>query len=50
MEAFFLINLVLVFVSWHWATRAFENGANVAGWFNIFASALNAAVIANHFL
>ena len=48
MEYFFIVNLVLAAFCWHWATQAFENGANGAGWFNIFASAMNAAAFASH--
>lgn len=49
IELLYVINLALAIFSWRWATRAFENGANAAGWLNIFASALNAAVFADHF-
>ena len=47
MEWFALINLYFVFFSWRWANESFKNGNNGAGWFNIFASALNAAAAAS---
>ena len=47
MGLFALINLMLAVLSWKWATDAFNNGHNGLGWFNIFASALNAAAFAN---
>jgi hypothetical protein len=42
-----IINLVFVYLSWKWASEAFDNGNNVFGWFQIFASALNAAALAS---
>ena len=50
MEWVYLINMVLVYLSWKWATEAFENGNDTAGWINIFVSAINAAAVASHFL
>lgn len=47
MEWFAIFNLILAILSWKWAVQSFNNGANGAGWFNIFASALNAAAFAN---
>ena len=41
------INVVLIFVCWHWAKICFDNDSPAAGWFNIFCSALNAATVAN---
>lgn len=45
----YLINVVFVYLSWKWATEAFEKGNDTAGWLNIFASAINAAAVASHF-
>lgn len=42
-----IINLVLIYYSWKWATEAFNRGHNAAGWLNIVASALNAAAFAS---
>ena len=49
-DLLFLINVVCVFVSWKWATVAFKEGNQFGGWFNLFASALNAAIVLNHFI
>lgn len=45
---FYLINLACIFLSWHWAKEAFANGNKIGGWFNVFASALNAAIVLNY--
>jgi len=50
MEWLYLINLALVFISFKWAMDSFDKGLEFAGWLNIFASALNGAVIAHHFI
>jgi hypothetical protein len=42
-----LVNLLLAVLSWKWANEAFQNGNTGAGWFNVFASALNAAAFAS---
>jgi len=50
MDWLYLINLAFVFISFKWAMDSFNIGANFAGWMNLFASALNGAIIAHHFL
>lgn len=47
MNWLILINLVVAYLSWKWAMESFDNGHTAAGWLNIFASALNAALFAN---
>lgn len=49
-EIFYLINVICVYVSWRVATKCFNEGNTVWGYFNIGASALNAAIIINHFI
>ena len=39
------INLFFVFFSAYWAHKTFKRGDNGAGWFNLFASAINAASV-----
>jgi hypothetical protein len=40
------INVFFVFVSGWMAISCFDNGNEGAGWFNLFASSLNAAIVA----
>lgn len=47
MEWFILINAGLVLFSWRLAMQAFNEGNNIGGWLNIFASALNGAAVAS---
>ena len=47
MSWFALINLALSYLSWKWATEAFNNGNKGLGWFNVFASAVNGAAFAS---
>jgi hypothetical protein len=47
MGVFAVINLIFMFLSWKWSMEAFEKGYNFGGWVNLFASALNAAVVAS---
>lgn len=49
IDFLFLINLAFVFISGYVAYTCFEDGRTNAGYFNLFASALNGAVFANHF-
>lgn len=49
-DLFYLINLACVFFSWKWAMVAFDDGNKLGGYLNLFASALNAAIILNHFI
>jgi len=41
----FYINVFFVFFSAYWAHKTFKRGDNGAGWFNLFASAFNFAVV-----
>ena len=49
-DLLYLINIILVFVSWKFATIAFDNGNKIGGYANLFASALNAAVVLVKFI
>ena len=52
MELFdllYLLNILCVFVSWRVAQKCFNEGNQFWGYGNIFASALNAAIVFNHF-
>lgn len=44
------LNLFFAIVLGYWAKRDFERGFDRLGWINLFFSAFNAAVVANHFL
>ena len=50
MDLLYIINILFIFVGWKWAIDSFNEGNNFSGWLNIFGSALNAAVLADHFL
>lgn len=45
-----LLNLFFAIALGYWAKRDFERGFDKLGWINVFFSAYNAAVVANHFL
>lgn len=47
MNWFVIFNLFFAVMSWKWANESFSRGDNGLGWFNIFASALNAAAVAS---
>lgn len=49
-DLIYLINIALVFVSWRFANIAFDNGNKIGGYLNLFASALNAAVVLSKFI
>jgi hypothetical protein len=49
MSAINFINLLFIFVSGYFAVQCFQDGRAFWGWFNVFASAMNAAVIARNF-
>lgn len=49
-QLFYLLNLACVFLSWKWAMEAFNVGNKFGGYFNLFASALNAVIIFDHFI
>jgi hypothetical protein len=50
MEWLYLFNVMFIFVSGYLAIRCFNNGNPVTGYMNLFASALNAALVAVHFI
>jgi len=50
IDLFILINVFCVVFSWRVASRCFDRGDKVWGNFNLFASALNAAIVINHFV
>ena len=49
-DALYLINVLCIFVSWKFATTCFNEGNKTGGYLNLFASALNAAIVASHFI
>ena len=50
IDLFIVINVVCVVVSWRVASHFYNGGDKVWGNFNLFASALNAAIVINHFV
>ena len=48
-ELLYLLNIYFIWFSWNLANQCFEDDHTRAGWLNIFASALNAAIVADHF-
>lgn len=50
IQTFALINFTFIFLSWKWSKEAFQKGNTFGGWFNLFASALNAATVASIFI
>ncbi len=49
LQWFSLVNLVLAYMNWKWSSESFQEGHKFSGWFNLFASALNAAVFVHIF-
>jgi hypothetical protein len=49
-EILYLLNIFCVWFSWRVAKQCFDRGDKAMGYVNVFASALNAAVVLNHFL
>lgn len=49
-ELLFFVNLVCVGISANFAKECFDEGNQVGGWLNVFASALNAGIFLNHFV
>jgi hypothetical protein len=45
MTALVFVNLLFVFVSGYFAVQCFQEGNKFWGWFNVFASAMNAASV-----
>jgi hypothetical protein len=45
MSAMNIVNFLFVFVSGYFAVQCFQDGNKFWGWFNVFASATNAAAI-----
>ena len=50
IEFMYLLNVGCVVFSWRVASNCFDRGDKVWGNFNLFASALNAAIVLNHFI
>lgn len=50
MEYLIYLNLVFVIFSGWVAVGCFKDGLDKAGWLNVFASALNGAMFATHFI
>lgn len=48
-DLLYLITLFCVWFSWHVASQCFDRDEDFLGYFNLFASALNAVVFVNHF-
>ena len=48
MTAMNIVNLMFVFFSGYLAVQCFQVGATFWGWFNLFASAMNAASVLLH--
>jgi hypothetical protein len=49
-ELLYLINVACIVVSWRVASQCYGRGDKFWGNFNLFASALNAAIVVNHIL
>jgi hypothetical protein len=49
-ELLYLLNVVCVVFSWRVAMQCYNRGDKFWGNFNLFASALNAAIVVNHIL
>jgi len=49
-DILYLLNVFCVWFSWRVATKCFNEGNTVWAYFNIGASALNAAIVINHFV
>lgn len=49
-DLIFLINLFCVWFSWRCAMQCFEWDNKKLAYLNLFASALNAAIVLDHFL
>jgi hypothetical protein len=45
-----ILNIIFSILFWKFAVEAFNNENDAKGWFDIFISALNTAVVANHFI
>jgi hypothetical protein len=50
VDLFILINVACIVVSWRVAVNCFNRGDKFWGNFNLFASALNAAIVVNHLI
>lgn len=50
LELLYLLNVFCIWYSWRAADECFEYGNTRAGWINVLASALNAAIVADHFI
>jgi hypothetical protein len=45
-----ILNIIFAILFWKFAVEAFNNENDRLGWFDIFISALNTAVVANHLI
>ena len=45
-----ILNIIFAILFWKFAVEAFNNENDAKGWFDIFISALNTAVVVNHFI
>jgi hypothetical protein len=45
-----IINIFFAILFWKFAVEAFNNENDRLGWFDIFVSAFNTAVVANHLI
>ena len=49
-ELLYLLNVFCVWFSWRIAMNSFKADNKFGGYANLFASALNAAIVAKHFI
>ena len=45
-----IINVLFAILFWKFAVDAFNDENDTLGWFDIFISALNTAIVANYFI
>ena len=45
-----ILNILFAILFWKFAVEAFNDENDKLGWFDIFISALNTAVVANYFI
>ena len=50
MDFLYIINVGCIAFSGWLAFTCFVKGNDIGGWMNVFASSLNLAIVANHFL
>jgi hypothetical protein len=49
-DLLYLLNVLCVWISWRLAMRSFNEENQIGGYANLFASALNAAILMYHFI